>query len=585
VVNLTLKVNPTLSETKTETICENELPCVFGSQSLTSSGDYTENYQSVNGCDSVVTLTLNVYESFETALNQSIYIEDAPYVFGSTSLSTSGIYSQTFTAANGCDSVVILTLSVIDTSIVIDITPPEIRCNEIDIYLNKEGRYVLKPEDFKAISAGTTDNMSAYENIQIDVFRKSFNCNDSGREITVEVKATDEAGNEARCSVVLLVQDTFELKVAPIADVDVILPPGICETQISYPSLVTPNMCAEFMQIAGLGANGIYPVGTTNEEWVLTNPSGDSIMFSFNVNVIPENDAPTIDPIADIQVEEDHGELKIPLNGISFGNDCIPQEISITASGINPALIKNIAIDYSTPDPTGMLRLTIAPDMSGSEEVTVVVADSEGTWVAQTFTVIVAPVNDPPIVVNPIPDIFINASYPKKYPIAGVPDGIFGDIDNTGLIYGLAMADGGDLPGWISIQDDSLSIMPMIADTGCVAIVVKASDPLGGMVADTFNICVDGYPTGNNDHNVKDFDIEMYPNPTTGEVNLKINSLVAHDMEVVVKNIAGSEVFKEKFKSTGSIKIDLSNHVSGIYLIKVNTGNNSIVKKLILDRR
>lgn len=585
VVTMTLKVNPTFNETASETVCSNEPPFVFGSQLLSVSGEYTETFQSVAGCDSVVTLTLLVNETFETALAESIYIEDVPYIFGSTSLSLSGVYTETYTAANGCDSTVTLTLSVIDTSIVIDITPPDVICNEIDIYLNKEGRYVLKDYDFKALSAGTTDNISAPEDIQINVFRKSFNCRDSGKEIEVEVTATDEAGNETSCTVVLLIQDTFALKIEHVDDIEIVLAPEICETTITYPALVTSNMCAKFIQIAGLGADGVYPIGTTKEEWALTNPTGDTLMFSFNVTVISENDLPAIDPIADISVEEDHPVLKIPITGISYGNDCIPQKITITASGINPTLITDIAMDYSSPDSTATLSLTFAPDLNGADEITVVVSDSEGASISKSFVVTVIPVNDPPKVVNPVPDVLVKASYPKKYPITGVPDGIFGDVDNTELTFELEMEDGSDFPDWIIIEDDSLLIAPMIADTGCISIVLRAVDLSGGTATDTFNICVDGYPTGNQKLDVTSFDIQMYPNPTKGEVNLKIVSAEIKDSEVIVRNIAGSEIFRRKYKAADQIKFDLSPHVSGIYLVTLKTGNQSLVKKLILDRK
>ena len=81
------------------------------------------------------------------------------------------------------------------------------------------------------------------------------------------------------------------------------------------------------------------------------------------------------------------------------------------------------------------------------------------------------------------------------------------------------------------------------------------------------------------------FDIEMYPNPTKGEVTLKINAAVLLDSEVVVRSITGSEVFRKEYKATELIKIDLSEYVSGIYLVSLQTGENTVVKKLILDRK
>jgi hypothetical protein len=56
---VTIAVHPTYSETDFASICEGE-GYIFGSQTLTESGDYTEVFSSVWGCDSIVELTLEV---------------------------------------------------------------------------------------------------------------------------------------------------------------------------------------------------------------------------------------------------------------------------------------------------------------------------------------------------------------------------------------------------------------------------------------------------------------------------------------------------------------------------------------------
>ena len=94
------------------TICESETPYVFGSQFLTESGEYTETFQTVNGCDSIVHLELNVKPVFATTDEKTICPSELPYSFGSQSLTTGGVFTETFTAVNGCDSVVTLTLNL-----------------------------------------------------------------------------------------------------------------------------------------------------------------------------------------------------------------------------------------------------------------------------------------------------------------------------------------------------------------------------------------------------------------------------------------------------------------------------------------
>lgn len=76
---------------------------------------------------------------------------------------------------------------------------------------------------------------------------------------------------------------------------------------------------------------------------------------------------------------------------------------------------------------------------------------------------------------------------------------------------------------------------------------------------------------------------ELYPNPSTGEVNINIQSSEIMESEVVVRSIIGSEIFRRKYLASDEIKFDLSHHSSGVYLILFTQGENSAVRKLILN--
>ncbi len=115
--------------------------------------------------------------------------------------------------------------------------------------------------------------------------------------------------------------------------------------------------------------------------------------------------------------------------------------------------------------------------------------------------------------------------------------------------------------------------------------IVTATDAAGAMAADTFMLIVDGYQTAIGDIDEGLFEVTMYPNPTSGEVNLKINTSEIMDSEVVVRSIAGSEVFRKIYKASEQITINLSENVSGVYLVTLQTGDKSVIKKLILDRK
>jgi len=110
IVTLTLNVNPVLETALAATICSNETYS-FGGATLTTSGTYADTLTAASGCDSIVTLTLTVNPVLETALAATICSNET-YSFGGATLSVAGIYSDTLTAATGCDSIVTLTLSV-----------------------------------------------------------------------------------------------------------------------------------------------------------------------------------------------------------------------------------------------------------------------------------------------------------------------------------------------------------------------------------------------------------------------------------------------------------------------------------------
>jgi hypothetical protein len=93
----------------TVAVCSNEY--LFNGWHLTQSGNYTQKFTTTSGCDSVVNLTLTLYPVYSTTTNQQICEGDSALFYGQY-YSQSGNYSQKFTSVNGCDSTEILSLVV-----------------------------------------------------------------------------------------------------------------------------------------------------------------------------------------------------------------------------------------------------------------------------------------------------------------------------------------------------------------------------------------------------------------------------------------------------------------------------------------
>lgn len=107
---LTLVINPNLSSTVNESICEGS-SFQFNGQSYSSAGSFPVTLTSQSGCDSVVTLNLTVLPAPVTQLNEAICAGSA-FAFGNQNLTQSGQYTQTLQTAAGCDSIINLSLTV-----------------------------------------------------------------------------------------------------------------------------------------------------------------------------------------------------------------------------------------------------------------------------------------------------------------------------------------------------------------------------------------------------------------------------------------------------------------------------------------
>ena len=135
-VVLTLTISPTFSSTETATICDGDT-YYFGNQSITTTGTYTEHFVASNGCDSTVVLTLTISPTFSSTETVTICDGDT-YYFGNQTITTAGTYTEHFVAANGCDSTVVLTLTVSPAPLV-DLGPNQTGTPGDTIYLSVSG--------------------------------------------------------------------------------------------------------------------------------------------------------------------------------------------------------------------------------------------------------------------------------------------------------------------------------------------------------------------------------------------------------------------------------------------------------------
>ena len=155
---------------------------------------------------------------------------------------------------------------------------------------------------------------------------------------------------------------------------------------------------------------------------------------TFAIAVVFVNDAPALDPIGDVALDEDAGAQTVSFGGVAAGPG-ESQTLAVTALSDNPALIPNPAVSYTSPETTGSLSFTPVADGNGTATITVTVNDGQAAngTVTRTFQVTVAPLNDAPTAIG-----LSRSSVLEQAPV-GRAAGAFEttDIDGTDFTYSL----------------------------------------------------------------------------------------------------------------------------------------------------
>ena len=94
-------------------------------------------------------------------------------------------------------------------------------------------------------------------------------------------------------------------------------------------------------------------------------------------------------------------------------------------------------------------------------------------------------------------------------------------------------------------------------------------------------------PTSIKTNATSNVSFEVYPNPTKGETNLKINAVNAGNTNVVVVNTLGQVVYSKQIELTvgiNTLQLDANNFANGLYTVMVESQNGSMVKKLTVTK-
>jgi hypothetical protein len=181
IFRLNLTVNPVYNLKDSRSLCASELPYAYA-DTLFNGGTVSGNYQfkrkSVNGCDSIVTLALTVHSLENTVLNDTVVQHKIYSKYGfsvpAQTVCKTYTYSQYLKTVYGCDSTVVLNLTVSPDFSAAMRASPQICADDKDFTLNYDIvygniEYHSVVFDSKAQQAGFVDIAKQTANGYVDV--------------------------------------------------------------------------------------------------------------------------------------------------------------------------------------------------------------------------------------------------------------------------------------------------------------------------------------------------------------------------------------------------------------------------------
>ncbi|MEK7253666.1 MAG: SdrD B-like domain-containing protein, partial [Bacteroidota bacterium] len=100
---ITLNVLPGVATSEAISICEGDTVSVFGNP-VSAAGTFSQTFTGSDGCDSTHTISVSILPNVVTSETRFICAGETTDIFGAP-VGVAGTYAKIFTAANGCDSI------------------------------------------------------------------------------------------------------------------------------------------------------------------------------------------------------------------------------------------------------------------------------------------------------------------------------------------------------------------------------------------------------------------------------------------------------------------------------------------------
>ena len=586
-----------LTGTDNTTICAEDSITINGTMYYAGNSTGTEVFNLPSGCDSTVTVALNVLPALTGDVNNSISSNDNIVVNGTTYDANNLTGTEIFTnvGPNGCDSTVTINLSIIPDLVITEImynTPSTDSAEYIEIYNNGPSSIDLTNYSFStgvnytfpnvSLNAGdyfviTLDSIDFYTiyGYSPDAEWTSGNLVNTSEAITIAdsfgnvvdsvnyddggVWPTDPDGNGASLILCDANSDNNDgnnwaasTKDAgtTIGGVAIFASPGlanVCCTPLSGTNNTT--ICAnESIVING----NTYDATTSTGTEVFTNvgPNGCDSTVTVALNVLP---ALTGNNNTTICANE-----SIVINGNTYD--------ATTSTGTE--VFTNVGPNGC--DSTVTVALNVLPALTGTHNETVcdggsivvngTTYDASNLTGTEVFTNVGPNGCDSTVTVTLTIDAAIDVTVTNASPTL--------TANQAGATY-----------RWLDCNTNN-SIIPAATSQSYTAIATGdyAVEITVGNCVDT-SACENVMITGVN-FNDETSNLNIYPNPTTGIFTIDLGK--TNNASIIIYDVLGKVIVNETSISTVT-QIDLSGHNRGIYFVNIQTENDNIVKRITLQ--
>jgi hypothetical protein len=266
--------------------------------------------------------------------------------------------------------------------------------------------------------------------------------------------------------------ETQTLTVAAISADPALVP----HPAVSYDS---PNTIGSLAETASATASGTTTILVTVDDGPGVVPA---FSRSFTVTVTAPNQPPTLDPLAAVSVAEDAPEQTVNLSGITAGAG-ESQTLTVSATSSDPGVVPHPAVIYASGSPTGSLRFTPRPNLSGTATILVTVSDghaSNGTT-SRSFEVTVRAVNDAPSFTKGA-DLIVSDNAGAQTAAGWATGMSTGPADESGQTAAFVVAN--DNSGLFAAQPEidgagTLTFTPEVVGGGSATVTVRLRDSGG----------------------------------------------------------------------------------------------------------